>query len=134
MVAGMNLDSILLDCKNLTRLELLFTLSDTIDVILERIKKYYCPISFEVGLLGNSKTLEDLPKFENITTISDENAPNQTLFILTIRLNGVLIIRPADHSSWEEAFLDYLRTKKMDRVIVTHPFLQAKLINCPVKE
>lgn len=126
------LDSIMLDCKSLTRIDLLFVLSDAISTILERAKKYSL-ISYEVGLLGNAKTLDGLPKFENVKTIPDENVPNGILFILTIRLDGALIIRPLNHQTWEEAFLDFFRTKEIDRVIITHPHLQARLVNCPME-
>ena len=98
------LSSILIDCKNLTRLDLLFTLSDVIGRILELVERESI-ISYKVGLVGNPQTLGDLPKFENVETIPEQFAPDRTIYVLTLRIDGRDIIRPANYQSWDEYFM-----------------------------
>lgn len=125
------LGPILVDCKNLNRFELLLELSRVIGIILERVRGVSFT-SYDIGLLGKDDVLTDLPEFENVKTIPDKFVPDRTLFVLTLRIDGIDVIRPASYQSWDEYFMYFFRTREPDRIMITRPHLQARLINCPI--
>lgn len=77
------IDPILIDCKELNRFDLLLTIVNVIGRLQYRVKSISL-ISHKLAIVGNPQSLVGLPKFENVETISDENSPDRTIFILTL--------------------------------------------------